>query len=129
MMKRIKTMVAGLVVALALATPVLATQSSYALFDNAKAEACNGINLGASASCANGATGLQSVLKNVLDILTIVVGLIAVVMVIVGGLKFITSAGDAAKAASGRSTLTYAVIGLVIAALAQVIVQFVISKT
>jgi len=50
-------------------------------------------------------------------------------MVVMGGFKYITSGGDGQKAAGAKNTLVYAVIGLVIAALAQVLVQFVIKKS
>jgi hypothetical protein len=49
-------------------------------------------------------------------------------MIILGGLKYITSGGDAQKVASAKSALIYAIVGLVIVALAQAIVRFVLGK-
>lgn len=68
-------------------------------------------------------------LTTILNLLSVAVGIAAVLMIVLGGLKFVTSAGNAEKAKSARSTLLYAVIGLVIVALAQIIVQFVLNKT
>lgn len=62
-------------------------------------------------------------------LISYVAGIVAVIMILVSGFKFMTSAGDAGKTASARSTLIYAMIGLAVAALAQAIVQFVLSTT
>ena len=64
----------------------------------------------------------------VINIFSIVVGVIAVIMIIVGGLKYITSSGDSGNVTSAKNTILYAVIGLVIVALAQVIVRFVLGE-
>jgi hypothetical protein len=53
---------------------------------------------------------------------------VAVIMIIVGGLKYITSGGDSNNVSSAKSTIIYAIIGLVVVALAQFIVQFVLNK-
>lgn len=63
-----------------------------------------------------------------INIFSIVVGVIAVIMIIVGGLKYITSSGDSGNVTSAKNTILYAVIGLVIVALAQVIVRFVLGE-
>lgn len=60
-------------------------------------------------------------------ILSWVAGLLGVIMVIVSGFKYVTAGGDSSKVSSARSTLVYAVVGLVIAALAQFLVHFVIN--
>ena len=49
-------------------------------------------------------------------------------MIMVGGLKYMTSQGDSANVASAKNTILYAVIGLVVVALAQVIVKFVLDR-
>jgi hypothetical protein len=54
---------------------------------------------------------------------------VAVVMIIIGGLKYITSGGDSGNVTGAKNTILYAIIGLVIVALAQFIVRFVLSKT
>ena len=71
---------------------------------------------------------LDSIIKNILQILSIVVGLAAVIMVIIAGLKYITSGGDAEKVKGAKNTLIYALIGLVVVAFAQIIVHFVLTQ-
>jgi hypothetical protein len=79
-------------------------------------------------STTKGASKVQGVLTTIVNLFSIVVGLIAVIMLIYGGLKYITSGGDSGKAASARTAIVSAIIGLVIVALAQIIVQFVLTK-
>ena len=59
----------------------------------------------------------------------IVVGIICVVFIIIGGIRYATSGGDPEKVKSAKNTILYALIGLVIAILANVIVQVVFSVT
>ena len=71
--------------------------------------------------------GLQ--VNNTIDaavrILSTIVGVAAVIMIIISGLKYVTSGGDSGKTASAKSTLIYSLIGLAIAALAPVLVGLV----
>ncbi len=111
-----------------LLAPVMVSGTSFALFDNAKSEACAGLAVSDTGKCGDGGSTINLVLKNVLNVLTVIIGLIAVIMIIVGGTKYITSGGDSGKAGSARSTIISAVVGLVIVALAQIIVQFVLKN-
>lgn len=72
---------------------------------------------------------LNNVIEVVVQMLSLVIGIVAVIMVMISGFKYITAAGDSTKVASAKNTLIYAIIGLVLVALAQFIVQFVIKKT
>ncbi|HUC88234.1 MAG TPA: hypothetical protein VMR95_03750 [Candidatus Binatia bacterium] len=91
-------------------------------------EACAGVDLSSTGSCPDTTTNLNNILSTVISILSIVVGIIAVIMIIIGGLKFITSGGEASKSAGARNTIIYALIGLVVAVLAQVLVHFVLNR-
>lgn len=71
---------------------------------------------------------VDNLISTILNILSVAVGIVAVIMVVLGGFKFITSAGNAEKLKSARNSIMYAVIGLVIVALAQVLVLFVLNK-
>ena len=71
---------------------------------------------------------INKAIKTGLNLFSGIVGIISVVMVIVGGIRYITSGGDSGKVASAQNTVLYAVIGLVVVALAQIIVQFVLKK-
>ncbi len=84
---------------------------------------------------AAGSTGekpedrVNSLIKTVINLLSVAVGIVAVIMIIVGGFRYVTSAGDSTKVGSAKNTILYALIGLIIVALAQVIVHFVLAKT
>ncbi|HVV66482.1 MAG TPA: pilin [Candidatus Saccharimonadales bacterium] len=82
--------------------------------------------IGETGGDCNG-SGFTNVLSTIVSIISYIAGIVAIVMVIVAGVKYMTSAGDSNKASSAKSTLIYALIGLAIAVLAQVIVQFVIN--
>ena len=83
-----------------------------------------------AANCMPGNAGrsLEDTIHNVINILSVIVGIVAVVMIIVAGFRFITSAGNEQTVASARRTLLYSVVGLVVVALAQVIVQFTLNE-
>lgn len=71
---------------------------------------------------------LMTMLSTIINVVLGVVGFVAVVMIIMGGISFITSQGDAAKVARARNTILYGVIGLIVAILAFAIVNFVLSS-
>lgn len=94
---------------------------------------CEGVNLevGSSNDCENDTEATDKVnglIKLIINIFSIVVGVVSVIMIIIGGLKYITSSGDSNNVQSAKNTILYAIIGLVIVALAQIIVQFVLTK-
>ena len=101
------------------------------LFDNAKNEACGGAQLqGGQAGCSTADTSsLDKTLSAVINILTVVVGIVAVIMIIINGLRFVTSGGDSNKVSSAKNGILWAVIGIAVVALAQFIVKFVLNRT
>ncbi len=66
--------------------------------------------------------------KNIINVILYVVGILAVVMVIIGGVQYTTSGGDQAAVTKAKNTILYGIVGLVIAILAYAIVNFVIGK-
>ena len=54
-----------------------------------------------------------------------VAGVVAVVFVVIGGISYATSAGDSNKLQKAKQTILYAIIGLILVALAEVITAFV----
>lgn len=82
----------------------------------------------ASGGAPNSPATLDTTAKNVITVLTVVVGIAAVAMIIVAGLKYVTSGGNADKTKSAKNTLIFAILGLVIVALAQVIAHFVLTE-
>lgn len=91
---------------------------------------CDSIGSGTNCGASNkGGSDVNGVLKTIINLFTAIVGVIAVIMVIIAGFKYITSGGDSAKLTSAKGTLVYALVGIAIVALAQAIVRFVLSKT
>jgi hypothetical protein len=86
---------------------------------------------GGGGNCAGNTSGNQinDLLHQVVNIASAIVGVVAVVMIIVGGLRYVTSGGDSSKVSSAKSTLIYAIIGLIIVALAQIVVHFVLNQS
>ena len=72
-------------------------------------------------------TNLMSVLTIIINVVVGVIGFVAVVMIIMGGIGFATSQGDASRVTKARNTILYGVVGLVIALLAFAIVNFVLG--
>lgn len=77
---------------------------------------------------SKGTDRVEGVIKTIINILSAVGGIIAVIMIVVGGLKFVTAGGDSNSVSSAKNTIVYAIVGLIIIAFAQVIVRFVLQS-
>jgi cytochrome bd-type quinol oxidase subunit 2 len=132
MFKNIRKTVATIVASLALALiPVLAPAAVSAanIGDNLKC----GSNLdatgdGCNSTVTEGSSNLNNVITDIVNIFSVIVGIVSVIMIIYGGFRYVTSGGDSGNVSSAKNTIIYAVIGLVVVALAQFIVQFVLDK-
>lgn len=71
---------------------------------------------------------VDSIITTVINIVSIIVGIVAVIMIIIAGFQYITSGGDSGKVSSAKNTILYAIVGLVVVALAQIIVKFVVNR-
>ncbi len=95
--------------------------------------ACDGIKiLDPDAKCKNpseGKKGFNSIVNTIINIFSVVVGAVSVIMIIIGGFRYVISGGDSSATKSAKDTIMYAVIGLVVVLFAQVIVIFVLSST
>ncbi len=123
---RIKRILIAIALLFNFSALVLAPSAVYAA--DSKGAVCEGISQ-TGGSCDNSAgPNLDDILKLLLNALSFIIGFAAVIMIMVGGFKYITSAGDSAKVASAKDTILYSIIGLVVVALAQIIVRFVLNK-
>ena len=96
---------------------------------NASAQVSSGINAATTDEMKNKQIdGSNGVIRIVSNILIWVVGIVAVIMIVWSGFKYITAAGDSGKIASAKSSLIYAIVGLIIAILAYAIVNFVMER-
>ena len=104
---------------------VLVPTNSYAV--NVIADQCVSDPTAAICKGADSATPAK-LISTIVNVLLFIVGAIAVVMIIIGGIMYATSAGDAGQVTKAKNTIFYAVIGLVVAFMAFAIVQFVVTK-
>ena len=98
----------------------------------AKDDVCAGIGsfeAGGSKCNDNEGPSVNKIIKVVINIISVIAGVIAVIMIIVAGLKYITSSGDPNNITSAKNTLLYAIVGLVVVAVAQVVVNYVLTKS
>ncbi len=97
---------------------------------DAKSAVCQGIGAATGSDCDKTASSakVDNTITTVIDILSIIVGVVAVIMIIIGGFKFVTSGGDSNAVTSARNTIIYAAVGLVIVAVAQTLVKFIVGK-
>ncbi|TWP14788.1 hypothetical protein EUA69_00795 [TM7 phylum sp. oral taxon 352] len=98
--------------------------------------ATNGINICSdgnenSVYCKNkgsGETQVNGIIKTIVEVLLTAVGAISIIMIVIGGIMFALSSGDAQKAAKARNTVLYAVVGLIVSIFASAIVNFVFNR-
>lgn len=77
---------------------------------------------------ASGTFG-QGQVESILGLVYLIAGIVAVVVIILGGIRYTTANGDSGQIAAAKNTILYAVIGLVVIIMAAAITQFVIQST
>lgn len=94
----------------------------------AHAQVTNTIRDGADSTGTNSSnTDVNEVITRVVNALLFIIGAVAVIMLIFGGFKYITSSGDASAVSSAKNTILYAVVGLLVAIFAYAIVNYVLD--
>lgn len=123
MKRKIQIFVAIMASFFVIATPAIAMAQAN------KDAVCDGVKL-TGGDCGSTTTGssVDDIVKNAINIFSILIGVVSVIMIMVGGFKYVTSQGDSGAVGSAKNTILYAIIGLVIAAFAQIIVQFVLER-
>ena len=92
-----------------------------------KEDSCAALHeLDSTKDCGSGSASIGHLIGSIINILSLTVGIAAVIMIIISGFKYVTSGGDSNSISSAKSTLTYALIGLLVASLAQFLVHFVL---
>lgn len=130
-MNRMKRIIAIIVAAVALLVPTIFPISVAAQNVSDVCEGVGAVSGASSSDCtpSGGVSDINSVVEAGLRIFQVIVGIIAFVMIIIAGQRFITSGGDPAKVTSARNTIIFSVVGVVIIALAEVIIQFALNQT
>jgi hypothetical protein len=99
----------------------LCTGTNYAVTGNTAGTDCG------TSGTGSGTTDLSTLAGKIVNIFSVVVGVVAVIMIIYGGFRYITSGGDSGSVGNAKNTLIYAIVGLIIVALAQIIVHYVLN--
>ncbi|MBR5046520.1 hypothetical protein IKX73_02760 [Candidatus Saccharibacteria bacterium] len=124
-MKNTKKTLTTLVASLSMmGLSVVNTATTHALNDICSSSAPHDVK--EAAGCFSSGN-LSNVVVNIINIVIGLLGIVAVIFIIVGGVTYMTSRGDAAKTKKAKDTILYACIGLVVCALAFVIVNFAIN--
>lgn len=135
MKKFLKTFVITFASSLALLMPAVAMPIAVHAAADIQNSLCRGSDLSFNkndAACTStgtdSTTKLNSIVSTVINIFSIVVGIIAVIFIIIGGIKYVTSGGEATNITSAKNTIMYALVGLVVVALAQILVKYVLAR-
>ncbi len=122
----VTSLVFGGVLLATVATTVLQSQSVFAQ------GVSGGISGGASTAKGNNQPdnleGQEGIFKKVTDVLLFLAGAVAVIVLIIGGIRYVISSGDSGQVQSAKNTILYAVVGLVVVIMAYAIVNFVINQ-
>lgn len=108
--------------------PVLASSTAGAQPVDQVANTVNQIQSGVNSAGGGGQPQLVPTFKKIINVLLFIIGLIAVLMIVIGGLRYVVSGGDSSATKGAKDTILYAVIGLVVAIMAYGIVNFVVGR-
>ncbi len=136
MIKKLKTFVTNVGIAGLLLAPSLVPAVASAQVDPRQGVCSGAQNLlipGDDAvpegcASADAVTPVNNLISTIINIFSVIVGVIAVIMVIYGGFKYIISGGDSGKISAAQQTIIYAIVGLIIVALAQIVVRFILAR-
>lgn len=123
-MSSVRVLIASLVVAVVASLSFIPPTSALTVVDcergSISAENCQAVSAD-ELNYQSGASRVWTVVQFALGIL----GGIAIIMIVIGGMKYTLSNGDSSQLTSAKNTILYSVIGLVVAMLASAIVLFV----
>ncbi|MFZ1812056.1 MAG: hypothetical protein WAU02_00835 [Candidatus Saccharimonadales bacterium] len=113
--------------------PMLALGVSVLSGDVANAQAISGGIGGGAASAKGDGTaetlfGDGGIFKTVTNILLYIIGAVSVIMLIIGGIRYVVSGGDQSAVTGAKNTILYAIVGIVVAFLAYAAVNFVTTN-
>jgi hypothetical protein len=112
---------------------ILPSALALALFLTPGAHAFDGtIQGGAEAARGNGQTanlfGSSGIFSTITNVLLFLLGAISVIMIIIGGLRYVISGGNSTNVTAAKNTILYAIVGVIIAMLSYAIINFVLGS-
>lgn len=136
MKKNIKQLLLG-----AFAVPVMVLGAGLVLTPSATVEAqgfdkgmldgansAQGKDQQGDAATLFGEGGQGGIFRTITNVLLFLIGAISVIMLIVGGIRYVVSGGDSTAVTNAKNTILYAIVGVVVAILAYAVVNFVIGS-
>ena len=114
-----------LALGVSLVTPVLQPTDTYAAFSQGLQD---GANASKGADQPPDLFGDGGIFQTVTNVLLFIIGAISVIMLIIGGIRYVVSGGDSSAVTSAKNTILYAVVGIVVAILAYALVNFVVTS-
>lgn len=84
--------------------------------------------VGAGVSCGSSPTTVPIAIGKIVNLLLFIIGAVAVIMIVIGGLRYVLSGGDPKNTTAAKDTILYAVVGVIVALLAYAIVNFVLKQ-
>lgn len=119
----------SLAILLAMISLPLAAHADSSLQDSAKGALCQGSNGTANGgSCTDSGPSVTSIFSTVTNVTSFVAGSIAVIMIVIGGVRYATSGGDEKNVKAAKNTILYAIVGLVVVVIAYAVVNFVLQN-
>ena len=82
-----------------------------------------------STLCTDKATDIDSVFTTIVNVLLFIIGAISVIVIIIAGIRYTSSGGNANAVAGAKNMLLYGIVGLVVAIFAFAVVSFVVDRT
>ncbi len=101
------------------------TVQAQGITNDNRTAACEGLPSG---SCDDTDNDFEEIWIRILDVLLFVVGAVAVLMLIIGGLRYVISAGDQQAVTNAKNTILYAIVGIIVTFLAYAAVRFVVAQ-
>lgn len=89
---------------------------------------CTDSKAASDPTATNPISGPDGVIVKVSRIVAIAAGAVAIIILLIASIQYITSNGDSNNIKKARETILYCLIGLVVIALAQTIVQYIVTK-
>jgi hypothetical protein len=72
--------------------------------------------------------GQTGIFKTITNVLLFILGAVSVIMIIIGGLRYVVSGGNATAVTAAKNTILYAIVGVIVALLAYAIINFVLTS-
>lgn len=131
-MKKLKIALTSLPLAALLLFGAVATTIGLSSMQPVAAQ--SNLSIGGGAESARGndqpadLVGQQGMFKKITDVMLFIIGAVSVIMLIIGGLRYVISGGDQNAVSGAKNTILYAVIGIIVALLAYAVINFVTTQ-